>query len=172
MREAKKELGSTKREMARFRKAIETANSCKFRADCPVISSCATSREAAREKVRTMETEQRDSLAREVRRIRTETVPMSEVRLEIPTDSLLKLPEGSSFHAKSGQARLDIGKGKEPGTIVVYASCDSLQRQCEYYEKSSSVWRECYEGMADLYEAELKQRSNPVKTFSQGSSPG
>ena len=49
---------------------------------------------------------------------------MSEVRLEIPTDSLLKLPEGSSFHAKSGQARLDIGKGKEPGTIVVYASCD------------------------------------------------
>ena len=71
---------------------------------------------------------------------------MSEVRLEIPTDSLLKLPEGSSFHAKSGQARLDIGKGKEPGTIVVYASCDSLQRQCEYYEKSSSVWRECYEG--------------------------
>lgn len=93
---------------------------------------------------------------------------MSEVRLEIPTDSLLKLPEGSSFHAKSGQARLDIGKGKEPGTIVVYASCDSLQRQCEYYEKSSSVWRERYEGMADLYEAELKQRSNPVKTFFTG----
>ena len=90
---------------------------------------------------------------------------MSEVRLEIPTDSLLKLPEGSSFHAKSGQARLDIGKGKEPGTIVVYASCDSLQRQCEYYEKSSSVWRERYE---ELYEAELKQRSNPVKTFFTG----
>ena len=93
---------------------------------------------------------------------------MSEVRLEIPTDSLLKLPEGSSFHAKSGQARLDIGKGKEPGTIVVYASCDSLQRQCEYYEKSSSVWRERYEGMTELYEAELKQRSNPVKTFFTG----
>lgn len=93
---------------------------------------------------------------------------MSEVRLEIPTDSLLKLPEGSSFHAKSGQARLDIGRGKEPGTIVVHASCDSLQRQCEYYEKSSSVWSERYEGMADLYEAELKQRSNPVKTFFAG----
>ena len=86
LREAKKELGSTKREMARFRKAIETANSCKFRADCPVIF-----------KLRDLT---RGSVAREVRRIRTETVPMSEVRLEIPTDSLLKLPESSSFHAK------------------------------------------------------------------------
>ena len=37
MREAKRSLARTKREMARFRKAIETANSCKFRADCPVI---------------------------------------------------------------------------------------------------------------------------------------
>lgn len=35
--ETKKELARNTREMARLRKAIETANSCKFRADCPVI---------------------------------------------------------------------------------------------------------------------------------------
>lgn len=131
------------------------------------LTACTSTRKATQEKIRE-ELTRSDSSTSEVLRIRTETVPGSEIRLEIPTDSLLKLPEGSSFHAKSGQARLDIGKGKEPGTIVVYASCDSLQRQCEYYEKSSSVWRECYEGMADLYEAELKQRSNPIKTFFTG----
>lgn len=42
--ETKKELGDTKkelarntREMARFRKAVESANSCKYSADCPVL---------------------------------------------------------------------------------------------------------------------------------------
>lgn len=42
--ETKRELGDTKkelarntREMARFRKAVESANSCKFRVDCPVL---------------------------------------------------------------------------------------------------------------------------------------
>lgn len=43
--ETKRELGDTKkelarntREMARFRKAVESANGCKFRVDCPVLS--------------------------------------------------------------------------------------------------------------------------------------
>ncbi len=173
LREAKKELGSTKREMARFRKAIETANSCKsFVLTALLFSSCATSREAVREKVRTVETEQRDSLAREVLRIRTETVPMSEVRLEIPTDSLLKLPEGSSFHAKSGQARLDIGKGRNPEPSWSMPLATACSDSVSITRNPRSVWRKRYEGMADLYEAELKQRSNPVKTFSQGSASG
>ncbi|WP_368324990.1 hypothetical protein [Phocaeicola vulgatus] len=47
----------------------------------------------------------------------------------------------------------------------MYASCDSLQLLVEYYERTSSVWQERYEEMADLYEEEIKQRSNPVKTF-------
>lgn len=93
---------------------------------------------------------------------------MSEVKLEIPTDSLLKLPEGSSFHAESGQARLDIGKGKEPGTIVVYASCDSLQRQCEYYERETAIYRNAYGTLQSLFEEERERRSNPVKTFFAG----
>ena len=33
----RKDLLSTKREMARLRKAIDTANSCKHRDDCPVL---------------------------------------------------------------------------------------------------------------------------------------
>lgn len=93
---------------------------------------------------------------------------MSEVKMEIPMDSLLKLPEGSSFHAKSGQARLDIGKGKEPTTIVVYASCDSLQVRLEYYERQSATYREAYERLQSIFEEERERHSNPVRTFFAG----
>lgn len=58
--------------------------------------------------------------------------------------------------------------GRKGDTVTVYASCDSLQLLVEYYERTSSVWKERYEEMASLYEAEVKQRSNPVKTFFYG----
>ncbi len=35
--ETKKELARNTREMARFRKAVESANSCRYSADCPVL---------------------------------------------------------------------------------------------------------------------------------------
>lgn len=66
---------------------------------------------------------------------------MSEVRLTLKTDSLLNLPSGASFHAKNGRATLDVSKGTEPGTIMVYASCDSLQRLVEYYERLVSEYK-------------------------------
>ena len=37
LNETRKDLNSTKREMARLRKAIDDANSCKYSADCPVL---------------------------------------------------------------------------------------------------------------------------------------
>ena len=56
--------------------------------------------------------------------------------------------------------------------ITVYASCDSLQLLVEYYERTASVWKGRYEKMAGLYEEEIKQRSNPVKTFFCGFGTG
>lgn len=38
LKETKKEFGATKREMARLRKAVEGANSCKFNNSCPVLA--------------------------------------------------------------------------------------------------------------------------------------
>ena len=61
---------------------------------------------------------------------------------------------------------------RDRDVITVYASCDSLQLLVEYYERTSSVWQERYEEMAGLYEAEVKQRSNPVKTFFCGFGTG
>lgn len=66
---------------------------------------------------------------------------MSEVTLTLSQDSLRSLPEGAEYHARSGQANVSVRKGKTPETIVVYASCDSLQRQVLLYEEQLSEIR-------------------------------
>lgn len=97
-------------------------------------------------------------------------MPRSEVRIHIPADSLLRLPPQASYNGKSGQASLSVSRDKD--VITVYASCDSLQVLVEYYERTSSAWQERYEEMAGLYEAEVKQRPNPVRTFFYGLGAG
>ena len=97
-------------------------------------------------------------------------MPKSEVRLAIPADSLLKLPPQAKYSSKSGQANVEVSRDKD--VITVYASCDSLQVLAEYYESTSSMWRERYEEMAGLYEEEVKQRPNPVRTFFYGFGTG
>lgn len=73
--------------------------------------------------------------------IRTELVkvPMSAVTLTIATDSLCSLPAGASYSERSGQASVKVSRkaatATEPEYIYVYASCDSLQLQCERYER-------------------------------------
>lgn len=73
--------------------------------------------------------------------IRTEPVkvPMSAVTLTIATDSLRSLPAGASYSERSGQASVKVSRkaatATEPEYIYVYASCDSLQLQCDRYER-------------------------------------
>ena len=73
--------------------------------------------------------------------VRTEplTVPKSEVSLTIATDSLRRLPSGASYSERSGQASVKVTRraatATEPEYIYVYATCDSLQLQCERYER-------------------------------------
>ena len=114
------------------------------------FSGCASHRKsvtASQEQV--AETVRTDSAVRlaldsvsEVVEIRTEpvTVPMSAVTLTIPTDSLRLLPVGASYTDRSGQASVKVGRraatATEPEYIYVYATCDSLQLQCERYERT------------------------------------
>lgn len=66
-------------------------------------------------------------------------VPMSAVTLTIATDSLRSLPAGASYSERSGQASVKVSRkaatATDPEYIYVYASCDSLQLQCERYER-------------------------------------
>lgn len=65
---------------------------------------------------------------------------MSEVNMEIAINSLRKLPEGAVYTAQSGQANIKVSHQmateKEPEKVYVYATCDSLELQCERYEKT------------------------------------
>lgn len=82
----------------------------------------------------------RDSIS-ELVEVRTESlkVPMSSVSLTIATDSLHRLPLGASYSERNGQASVSVSRkaatDTAPEYIYVYASCDSLQLQCERYER-------------------------------------
>lgn len=91
---------------------------------------------------------------------------MSEVTLEIPADSLLTLPSEASFTGKRGRANVEVGR--RGGTIVVRASCDSLQVRLEYYERQSATYREAYERLQSIFEEERERHLNPVRTFFAG----
>ena len=106
----------------------------------------------------------------EVRVLRREAVPKSEVRLELPADSLLRLPAQAHYSGRSGQASVSVSRDKD--VITVYASCDSLQLLAEYYERTSSVWQERCEELSGLYESELKQRPNGIRMLLYGFAAG
>lgn len=60
-------------------------------------------------------------------------IPASKVNLTIPTESLLNLPPSASYSGRNGQANVKVERDND--TIRIYASCDSLQMLCEYYER-------------------------------------
>ena len=135
------------------------------------LTGCVSTRKTVKETSR-MEANRMtvDSLFKEVLLVRTEAVPKSEVRLSIPADSLMKLPPEASYSGKSGQANVSVSRDGD--VIAVHASCDSLQILVEYYAGRSETYKNAYEEMADLYESEVKQRSNPVQIFLYGFGAG
>lgn len=98
------------------------------------LTGCASSRKSVETHVETV-TQERDSTVEESLLVTQVPVAMEDVALTVHTDSVLSLPDGASYHAQRGRARVDVRKGDEPGTIVVYASCDSLQRLVTYYQR-------------------------------------
>lgn len=88
-------------------------------------------------------------------------MPKSEVSLTLSADSLRELPAGASYHAKSGRANVDVRKGTDPGTIVVYASCDSLRRLVEYYERQAAG----YKATLDRQSEEVKEEKKPPNAW-------
>ena len=115
------------------------------------LTGCATHRKSVTEakEEQVSESIRTDSVIRlaidsvsELVEIRTEAVkvPMSAVMLTIATDSLRSLPAGASYSERSGQASVKVSRkaatATEPEYIYVYATCDSLQLQCERYERT------------------------------------
>ena len=90
--------------------------------------------------------------------------------MEIPAARLAELPPGASFHKRSGRASVDVSRKGD--TLRVYASCDSLQALCDYYEQRSEQYRTASEQAEALLREELARRSKPVRTFFAGFAAG
>ena len=89
-------------------------------------------------------------------------IPKSAVSLTIPPDSLRKLPSGSSYHSRNGQAGLTV-KSDAAGNIIAEASCDSLQRLVLCYEEElTRIRNETHEDSSTV-ETEFVRRFSPVK---------
>ena len=73
------------------------------------------------------------SESEELTAIWREGVKADSVKMKIPVDTLLKLPEGAVYTARSGRATIRTSvKRKKDGrspVIVVEAGCDSLERE-------------------------------------------
>lgn len=125
------------------------------------LSGCATSRKASVATEESVKQVSADTLQSEMRRTWTEAVPQEEAKLEIPLSELTNLPEKAEYRTKHGRASASVqNKG---GTIVVYATCDSLQRQCEYYELQMAIYKEALEQQKNEARTEKERCSNPWK---------
>jgi hypothetical protein len=96
-------------------------------------ASCATT---TKTKTTTVENRETAYEAKTVR-ITHQAVPSSQARLQVPIAEIQKLPDGAVFAAKSGQAQAKVRIRND--TIIIIATCDSLQREVEYYEAALST---------------------------------
>lgn len=91
------------------------------------------------------------------------SLPESRVTLMIAADSLLSTPQGASWSGRSGQANVKVqrqaGTAGKPEVIVVEATCDSLQLQCERYEETIATQRRAIDALAEAgYQLYSEQR--------------
>lgn len=93
-------------------------------------------------------------------------MPESRVEMRISVDSLLKLPQGATYHRKSGQAHAEVSIRGD--TIYVTGTCDSLARQVEYYETLYHNARDALESYHATVQEETKTRESPLEIFVKG----
>ena len=122
-------------------------------------SSCATTKKTQTEQTQTEQIKvTSDTVASVIRTIQKEVVPSSKAEIAIPVDSLLKLPSQAVYTHHSGQATATVAKKGE--VIYVAATCDSLQREVEYYEELYYKARDALEQYKDSVQTEAKQQSS------------
>lgn len=126
------------------------------------LPGCATTRKTQTEQAQSRQTVTvHDTVQTFTRMIQTEPVPESRVEMTITVDSLLKLPQGATYHRKSGQAHAEVSIRGD--TIYVTGTCDSLARQVEYYENLYHTARDALENQSrESANAESKGRPYPA----------
>lgn len=82
------------------------------------------------------------------------------MNLAVSVDSLLKLPDGAVYRESKDRAHIEA-KHKD-GVIYITGTCDSLQREVEYYESLYHTARDALEQTRNELTLERKKRSDPL----------
>lgn len=93
-------------------------------------------------------------------------IPGSKVNLTVSVDSLLKLPEGAVFRESKDRAHIEAKQ--KGGVIYITGTCDSLQRQVEYYEALYHTARDALEQKQNELIQERQKRSDPILIYVLG----
>lgn len=140
------------------------------------LAGCGSSRktEAVRTEVLRVES---DSLVRrtsETALVR-EAVSSDTALLAVAADSVLSLPEGAAFTARSGRASLDVRRGAG-GVIVVRGTCDSLERAVSYWAGRAEHYRSALAARDTLASTRVERpeevRGSPPGWFVKGMAAG
>lgn len=99
-----------------------------------------------------------------------QTIPESRVELAVSVDSLLKLPEGGAYRQSNERAHVEASR--KGGVIYITGTCDSLQRQVEYYEALYHNARDALESYRESVSEEQKSRKSPLGVYLRGAACG
>lgn len=131
------------------------------------FSSCATTKKTQTQQEQTSSTYAKsDTTAAVTRVITTQTVPESQVHMAISVDSLLKLPEGAAYRENKDRAHVEATH--HDGIIYITGTCDSLQRQVEYYEALYHNARDALENYRESVIEERASRKSPFSIYMSG----
>lgn len=75
--------------------------------------------------------------------------------LAVSVDSLLKLPEGAAYRRSNERAHVEASQ--KEGIIYITGTCDSLERQVEYYEALYHNARDALEQTEQLLHQEQQK---------------
>ena len=81
------------------------------------------------------------------------------MEIAVSVDSLLKLPEGAAYTKRSGQANIKVATHGD--TVYITGTCDSLQRQVEYYEALYHTARDALEQQHEQYQQGAQAAHQP-----------
>lgn len=87
-------------------------------------------------------------------------MPGSRVDLSISVDSLLRLPEGASYRRSNERAHVEASQ--RDGVIYISSTCDSLERQVEYYE---ALYRNARKALESYRESVVEEREKMESPF-------
>lgn len=87
-------------------------------------------------------------------------VPESQVYMAISVDSLLKLPEGAAYRENKDRAHVEATH--HDGIIYITGTCDSLERQVEYYE---ALYRNARKALESYRESVVEEREKMESPF-------